>query len=1058
MKQSVYDQINSRRLSPWKNEEEVRIAWNKAIEIATGITLDAERGRKDASYNHVVIEYKAPGLFKGKKNSPSFKEAIFERLLPYIQKDSANTGIPQEDYIGIAIDGEHICFAQVINGQINAQELLTFSPESVEMVLDAIVTDTRKAFTIDNLLKDFGHGSEAGNQLLSELLSGLEHFLNQQGNNKVKMLFEEWRTLYGQVADMTKSQADALASELSFTASTVATDSVSSVLFVLHTYNSILIKLIACEIVAAHGIGSFKNPSQVMAVSGINDVYNFLDKSIEHSQFFKDAGIKGFVEEAIFSWYLELKNTPSSVQLSNCVKRVFALISLYRMDKLERTRDILRDLYQGLVPSKLRQSLGEFYTPDWLVDFTLSKIKLDVNSRYLDPTCGSGAFLLAVIREKRALASAQCLTDAETLEVLSKTVWGFDLNPLAVQTARVNFLIEIADLLARCKGFEIELPVLLADAIYSPARAPNSVEDIVEYKIGSQIAKLNIKLPAELALDRNLLDAVFERMGNSVQRNLEFDKCALELTKFSIISASKLQEWSQTLAYTYNQVLNLHRKNWNGIWFRIVRNFFWSATAGQFDYIVGNPPWVRWSKLPDLYRERVKPTCEHYGIFSNTKRHGGNELDISAMITYAVADKWLHIGGKLAFVITGTLFKNPSSAGFRTFKIEPKNAKSCYLQPKSVDDLKLLKPFEDATNHTTVAILEKTKAEIKYPVPYIIWSAKGDNSRVLKANSSLGLINSLVEHTENEAVPVGESGSPWAVLPPGRFEKVKYLASQCEWVKGRKGITTDLNGVYFVQILNANNGVVEIESRPEAGRKNIGSPRKAYVEPTQLYPLIKGAGDFEPYYIHPRKGDEQLYTFVPNSGINTADYEQAEIEIFSPTLKKTLSWFKHYESHLLDRSTYKRQMKGAPFHAVYNVGDYTFAPWKVIWPEMSKSFYAAVVGQHEVPFVGQRPFVPDHKVYFAAFNDAEKAYFLCGMLNSPTVIEWINSHNVSIQVADVFKHLNLPEYESTDDAHNLLIKLVEEAHQTNVKSDRKEIIKKAQLISEKILLNWSSLG
>lgn len=91
----------------------------------------------------------------------------------------------------------------------------------------------------------------------------------------------------------------------------------------------------------------------------------------------------------------------------------------------------------------------------------------------------------------------------------------------------------------------------------------------------------------------------------------------------------------------------------------------------EFDAIVGNPPWVRWSSLPEAYRNRVKAVCLGYDIFSKTKHHGGNELDISAMITYTTGDKWLKHGGKLAFVITQAVFQNPSSSGFRNFRIDP---------------------------------------------------------------------------------------------------------------------------------------------------------------------------------------------------------------------------------------------------------------------------------------------------------------------------------------------------------------------------------------------------
>lgn len=121
-------------------------------------------------------------------------------------------------------------------------------------------------------------------------------------------------------------------------------------------------------------------------------------------------------------------------------------------------------------------------------------------------------------------------------------------------------------------------------------------------------------------------------------------------------------------------------------------------------------------------------------------------------------------------------------------------------------------------------------------------------------------------------------------------------------------------------------------------------------------------------------------------------------------------------------------MNGAPEFAIYNVGAYTFAPWKVIWPEMASSFYAAVAGSAEVPLLGVRPYVPDHKVYFASFDSKEPAYFVCGLLNHPTVREWIQGHSVSIQIGDVFKHLFIPEFDEENEVHVRLAQAVEKAH------------------------------
>lgn len=1059
----AYKQIQKRR-PKWAGEEEVRVAWVSALESVLGVHFDVERAKKDCSYNNVIIEFKAPGLFKASKSSRSFLEAMNDRLLPYINRAAKKANLDPEDFIGIAIDGDHVCFAKVVGGVTHSEHLLPFSEYAVGLVLRALTAETRRPVCTESLLKDFGHSSDNAKALMQSLSDALSTELSAKGNTKIKMLFEEWRSLYGQVADMSVLQADAVNAELCMTWSGPSHLSMPGRLFVIHTYNSLLIKLLAAEIVAAHGLTSHEQPAQeMMALKDDASLLDALQSDIERAGLFSSAGLKGFVEEAIFGWYLDVAKKPAfASSVIPALRGVLASLSLYRSDKLGHTRDVLRDLYQGLVPGKLRQSLGEFYTPDWLVDFTVEKATRGswLDKRSLDPTCGSGAFLLALLRKIRAEATAAGWEPKRIAEHLCSSVWGFDLNPLAVQTARVNFLIEIADLLKAAPGLRLEIPVMMADAIYSPASSPKPGVDVVHYKIGSQIAKLDIALPSALAFDRVKLDQVFAHMGEDVERELDYADAEAGLVKSGLVTRVEASAWREPLKHTYDQILALHKQQWNGIWFRVVRNFFWSATAGHFDCIIGNPPWVRWSKLPDLYRERVKPTCEQYGIFSKNKRHGGNELDISAMITYTTADKWLKPDGRLAFVITGTIFKNPSSAGFRTFMLEPNNPDSSYLAPQSVDDLKSLKPFEDASNHTVVAVFNKSNKEGKYPVPYRLWEAKSGFKKSIPVSSDLTDVLNRVKIESQEAIPVGEPGSPWAVLGKGRFKQLKGLAGVCSWAEGRKGITADLNGVYFVPIQRDNGKLVQIVSRPDAGKKSIGSAKEAWVEPDLLYPLVKGAGDFEACYLKLDSPhcDEKLFTFVPNTGIGKAEYEQAQVRMNSPELSETKAWFKRYSKLLAERSTYRRQMRssGAPDFAVYNVGAYSFSPWKVIWPEMASKFYAAVAGSAFVPVIGDRPYVPDHKVYFAAFDNKEAAHYLCGLLNCSLVREWIESHNVSIQTGDVFKHLKLPEFDPKDETHNMLAMLVEKAHKEHDLTARKEILKQVESVSHAVLSSWLS--
>ena len=121
---------------------------------------------------------------------------------------------------------------------------------------------------------------------------------------------------------------------------------------------------------------------------------------------------------------------------------------------------------------------------------------------------------------------------------------------------------------------------------------------------------------------------------------------------------------------------------------------------------------------------------------------------------------------------------------------------------------------------------------------------------------------------------------------------------------------------------------------------------------------------------------------------------------------------------------------------------------------MSTRFYAAVVGSATVPVAGVRPYVPDHKVYFAGFDEKAPAYFLCGLLNAPMVREWIESHNVSIQMGDVFKHMRLPEYKASDKEHAKLIKLVEAAHNEHDTKKRAGLLGTIGVCAESILTAW----
>ncbi|HHQ4798875.1 TPA: Eco57I restriction-modification methylase domain-containing protein [Aeromonas veronii] len=1050
MYQELTDRL-TRGLACCVTEEEVRLLWLTELKSSLGVQFQAERERNDAYYNGVIIEFKNVGLFGGKTSSPAFKEAVYDRLEKYIRRRSEIEGEDPADYIGIATDGCYIAFAFIQDDQIVHRHLMPVCESSVSLVAQALKDAKRRAITPENLIEDFGHLSLAGAGMMQALADSLMSYLSEKKHNKIKMLFEEWRHLYGQVADLSANQVEDILRSIGFNLTGKHKSIIPAALFVIHTYDSLLIKLLGAEIVSMLGEHTaYKGFAEAASVLGDAELIQRIATEIERGEFFSRAGILGFVEEAIFSWYLDAAVDPAhGADICRGLRQVLVGLAMYRTDNLTiaRSRDVLKHFYQDLVPDVLRKSLGEFYTPDWLVEVTLDKTGVSVwtDKRFLDPTCGSGSFLLATIMRIRQQANAAGWSKKATLEHITRSVWGFDLNPLAVQSARVNLLISISDLLSACPGSRIELPVLLADAVYSPARNPDSDEDTVEYTIGSQIANLKVTLPAALALNRKRLDAVFSSMGELVEADINYPDVERKLIARRQLSQVEADTWRISLSETYGRVLELHRKNWNGIWFRIMRNFFWSATAGEFDVVIGNPPWVRWSKLPELYRERVMPTCRDYDIFSSTPHHGGNELDISAMISYTVSDKWLKDEGRLAFLVTQTLFQSPSSEGFRRFRIKD----GYNLIPESVDDLKSLKPFPDAANKTAIFVASKSRSRSpSYPLPYYVWSAAPGAKKVISAALDKDTALSRVIIDRQEATPVGDEGSPWAVLPVGEFVSMSGLTGQSDWAQGRKGITVDLNGIFFVSVtrVSEDGNFVQIETRPEAGKTNIGPKQRHWIEPGMLYPLLKGASDFSACYVRPK---DELYALVPNRGITKEEYDRAEATI-DGNMPQLGSYFASFHELLSRRSTYRGRMPNAPYYAVYNVGNYTFARWKVIWAEQ-KDFCAAVVSSASVPGVGERVIIPDHKLFFVDFEDPKPAYFLCGLLNTAKVRLFIESHVIKTQIGNIFKHLSVPQFEANNSQHCELVELAEQAHAEHDQFKRQALLAKISDLGNRLL-------
>lgn len=130
-------------------------------------------------------------------------------------------------------------------------------------------------------------------------------------------------------------------------------------------------------------------------------------------------------ERNLFDWVYETNGA-----LDEALQRLILRFNAYDFSGL--SEEILGDVYQTFLPTAKRKRLGEFYTPASIVDWLLEQTVFSHGEgKLLDPSCGSGSFLVRYVH--------RCLEDAKTRELdsdtvlqeLQTTVWGFDLNPFA---------------------------------------------------------------------------------------------------------------------------------------------------------------------------------------------------------------------------------------------------------------------------------------------------------------------------------------------------------------------------------------------------------------------------------------------------------------------------------------------------------------------------------------------------------------------------------------------------------------------------------------------------
>jgi type I restriction-modification system DNA methylase subunit len=185
--------------------------------------------------------------------------------------------------------------------------------------------------------------------------------------------------------------------------------------------------------------------------------------------------------------------------LDSVLNRVLWTLNQFNFAKVNT--DILGRLYEKYLPKEERKRLGEFYTPDEVIDYILDTVdyvpdKAIENKLILDPACGSGGFLIRATRRliaryavKYGKASPLEAMDAhqweevyerltpseceDIIKAVTSQVHGFDINPFATSISEMNLLFQVVDLYFKAvkgnKSFKVpRFQVYETDSLEAP--------------------------------------------------------------------------------------------------------------------------------------------------------------------------------------------------------------------------------------------------------------------------------------------------------------------------------------------------------------------------------------------------------------------------------------------------------------------------------------------------------------------------------------------------------------------------------------------------------------
>jgi SAM-dependent methyltransferase len=890
--------------------------------------------------------------------------------------------------------------------------------------------------TSRGLANAFGPQSDIARKVVTLLVESL---VGREPDDRADTLYREWRrsleVVYGNLDD----EHGELAQTIREAFALGARRGLGELLFVVHTYFALVVRLVAIEVL---GISAEDESSQPTTWSSLDDPELIVNlRAIDAGTVPGGLEIQNLFEGDVFSWYLDVLE--GNADLLGGIRDTLDALQGFALPRVaygaSRATDVLRDLYLVLVPRELRKSLGEFSTPTWLAQASLERLRevgADLDSgRVLDPTCGTGTFLLPVLRERIGRLRAQhgAGVPHEEVRKMLNDVVGFDINPVAVTATRANYAVALGDL---ATVGSLTLPVWRADSILVPDEAPPQTAGDRPRLVGHPWRALRTSLPdpfpippalatADRMADlRQVLEGSLQETDPDASRDhflAEFDLIFGPNGVRPLASTAEWESSREVAAELQERIRELRDDERNGVWARIIENNFAPLFAGRFNVVVGNPPWLTWTKTPEEWRQAGEVLWKRYGLWRIPPEGGQRSQSLAssdiAIVVFALAlDRYAIQGGTVGLLVPRAVVNaDPGGRAFRQFRLKPApedvsvvpSPADLPFRVLSADDWSEIKPFSPDAANTPYFLTARPGEQQQFPVATRRWMRAEPGVRL---DPEWVITKARLRAVPGASNPVdrGVPTAAWSFQAEGAPPLLEGGSNR--WSFGKGLDTRGANGVFFVKVLQKDTlrQRVLIRNEKDAGRNPDVRAREGWVESAVVHPLLRGR-------------DVRAWLAKP-SGYIVAAYAPTDLgKLIKPrdlrrVYPEAHRWLARHSAVLKKRNpppTRSWDLETDDWYRLDGPMNHMgFGNIVAVREQQNRPAAAVVATEFDDNLARTAIPLIDHKLVFCAVDSPDEAVYLATFINSTPIQDLLASFSNEIAVApQTLARLPIPDFD-----------------------------------------------